>query len=188
MPSGSLHPPAAGERANEPARQSRPEATAIRPYAAVKCWILYHVPILGSWPGQQGVGNGRLERKLALSLEPHPQGFAARYRHHVVKTAVDVTGVEQRQDVRMAQLRGDPDLPEEPFRPENRHEIRPDHFDRNFAFVEEVASEVDGRQRALPELPLQAVATAELRGKSVCKRNQQRRTRPGRLPKRYGPG
>ena len=51
-----------------------------------------------------------LDRQLRLALQSSAERLALHERHHVVKEAVRVAGVEHRQDVRMTQARGDLDL------------------------------------------------------------------------------
>jgi len=45
-------------------------------------------------------------------------------RHHIVQEAVGVTGVVQREDVRVIELRGEPDLAKKAGAPERLSELR----------------------------------------------------------------
>src|SRR5207237_8226665 len=50
---------------------------------------------------------------LLLPVEAVPQRFAFHVRHHVVDQAARLAGIEQRQDVRVLQVGGHPDLAQE---------------------------------------------------------------------------
>ena len=92
--------------------------------------------------------------KLPLALQPRAQRLALDERHHVEEQPAGVAAVEQRQDVRMLQLRRRLDLGEEPLGAERGAEVRMQDLDRDVAVVLEVVREIDGRHAAGAELAL----------------------------------
>ena len=90
-----------------------------------------------------------------------PQRLALDVRHDVVGESVALTRVQQRQDVRMLQLRGDLDLAEEPARAQGGRQFRPQHLDGHLAAVLHVLGEPDDGHAARAKLPLQAIAVAQ---------------------------
>ena len=90
--------------------------------------------------------------------EPRAQRFAAHVRHDVVQQAVRHAGIQQRQDMRMLQLRRGLDLGEEPLTPERCAKVRMQHLDGDIAVVLQVAREEDGGHPAGPELADDGVA------------------------------
>ena len=95
-----------------------------------------------------------VHRQLAFAGQPLAKRLARHVRHDVVEEAVGVAGVEQRQDVRVLQLRGDLDFAEEARRPQRGGEILAQHLDRHLAMMLEVLGEIDRRHPALAELAL----------------------------------
>ena len=117
-------------------------------------------------------------RQLLLAGEPLPQRLALYVRHHVVQrretrvpgrelarvsrlSTLDESAVEQRQDVRMLEVRRRADLGEEAIGADRRGELRPEHLERHQPVVAEVARQVDGRHAAGAELVLERVAVGE---------------------------
>src|SRR5690606_8378760 len=78
-----------------------------------------------------------------------------------------LTGIQQRQDVRVLQPRRRADLGEKAFRPEGRAEVGVQHLDGHIALVLEIVGEVDGGHATSPKLALDAVAVGE-RGGETC--------------------
>ena len=69
-------------------------------------------------------GDGVVDRELSFALEPVPQRLARHERHHVVQQAVGLAAVEERQDVRMLESRGRPNLGQKALAAERRAELR----------------------------------------------------------------
>ena len=65
------------------------------------------------------------ERELPLPVQPTPQGFALHERHHVVQPAGGLTGVVEREDMRVVETGSGFDLAEEPLRAERSRELGP---------------------------------------------------------------
>ena len=59
--------------------------------------------------------DGVVNRQLTLALESRAQRLAFDVRHHVVQQPTGAPGVEQRQDVRVLQVRRQLDLAQKPF-------------------------------------------------------------------------
>ena len=98
-----------------------------------------------------------VDRQLLLALEPRAERLALDVRHHIEEQPVGVARVEQRQQVRVLEVRGDLDLAEEPLDAEHGAELRIEHLERDVAIVLEVAREIDGRHAAAPDLALENV-------------------------------
>ena len=72
-----------------------------------------------------------------------------------------LTRIEDRQDVRVSQLRGDSDFVQESLGADRRGEVGAHHLEGDEAIVAQVAGEVDGRHAALPELALDGIAAGQ---------------------------
>src|SRR6185503_14934784 len=66
-----------------------------------------------------------------------------------------------RNDVRMRQARGDPDLTQKALGPQGRGDFGPQDFDRDFAAMLLLFGEIDRRHAAPAELALDGVAIGE---------------------------
>src|SRR5205085_985086 len=71
------------------------------------------------------------------------------------------TGIEQRQQVRVLQVRRDADLAEEPLSAEYGTQLWTQHLERDFAIVPDVGRQVHGGHAAGTKLTLDFVATDE---------------------------
>ena len=111
--------------------------------------------------------DGVLHRQLPLSVQQHAERFAGDVGHHIVEQAFRRTGVVQRQDVRMLEMRGEFDLLQEPLGTDDRRDFRADDLDRDLAVMFQVPREVHGGHAASPELPLQAVAIGQAGAETV---------------------
>jgi hypothetical protein len=105
----------------------------------------------------QGVGN----RELVLPPEPLAQRLALDERHDVIQEAVGDAGVEEREDMRVLEVGGGPDLRQEPFGTEDRGQLGSEHLDGDLAVVLAVVGEIYGGHPALPELALDLVAVGQ---------------------------
>jgi len=106
-------------------------------------------------------GDRLVDRERAGPFELPTEGLALDERHHVVEEPLGLARVEQRHDMRVCQVRGDPDLAEEPLRAQGGGELRPEDLDRHLAVVPLVAREVDRRHAALPELTLDVITAGQ---------------------------
>jgi hypothetical protein len=103
-----------------------------------------------------------------LSRNSLSQRLAVHERHHVKQRAVGLSRVEERQDVRMLQLRGRADLLEESIGAEQRCQIRMQHVQGDAAIVPDIVREPDRGQASGAELALDDVSVAQrLREASV---------------------
>ena len=78
-----------------------------------------------------------------------------------VSPAPGLARVEDREDMWVAELRGDTDLVEESLGADRRGEVGSHHLQGDEAVVTEVAGEVHRRHAPLPELALDGVAAGE---------------------------
>jgi hypothetical protein len=74
---------------------------------------------------------------------------------------VSLSGVDQRQDVRVVEPGRDLDLGQEPLTAEYRAQLGAQHLERHLAIVLEVGGQVDGGHAAGAELALDPVAFFE---------------------------
>ena len=102
-----------------------------------------------------------INRKLLLSVDAVPEGLALQIRHDVEKEAVRFTGVMERQDVRVSQIRRGRDLGQEPLGPNYRCEFGLQDFEGDVAVVLEVLSQIHRRHAALTQLTVNLVAAFE---------------------------
>jgi hypothetical protein len=109
---------------------------------------------------------GLVEGQLLLAREPGPQRLALDVGHHVVEQAVGRPGVEEREQVGMLQVRGGPDLAQEPLGADDGGELGAQHLDGDLAVVLEVVGEVDGGHAAGTEFALEPVAVGEGRAQA----------------------
>ena len=107
--------------------------------------------------------DGVADRQLALAHDALAQRLPRNVRHHEVEQPVRLTGIEQREDARMLELRGDLDLPLKARGADGRGEIVAEHLDRDLAAVPHIVREVDGGHAAGSELALQHVLPGEAR-------------------------
>jgi hypothetical protein len=76
-----------------------------------------------------------------LPFEAVAQRFTFDRGHDIVEASVRLSGVEQREDVRMMQLCEDVDLAEEALRPQCSGQLGSKHLHRDVAMVLDVARE-----------------------------------------------
>ena len=82
-------------------------------------------------------------------------------RHDVVEEAVGLARVEERQDVRMLQVRGGLDLDQEPLGADDGGQFGLQDLERDLAVVLQVLGQVHRGHAALAELALDAVAAGQ---------------------------
>ena len=122
---------------------------------AVPVGIVEGARDLGREP--DGVGDG----ELLLAGEPVAQALALHERHHVIRGSMDLTRVDQAENMGVLQVGDGPDLAEKPLGPDHRRQLGAEHLDRDLAGVPEVLGEVDGGHAPRPELALDAVAVGQ---------------------------
>ena len=89
------------------------------------------------------------------------QRLAADVGQHVIQEPVRVTRVDQGEDMRMVEPRGDPDFGQEALRAEHGAELGAKDLDGDLSIVLEIVGEIDRGHAALTQLPLDAVAVGE---------------------------
>ena len=110
--------------------------------------------------------HGVRNRELVFPLEAAAQRLALDERHHVEEQPVGVPRVEQGEDVRVLQRRGEFDLLQEPVGAEHCRELGVQHLDRDLPVVLDVLGEIHRRHPALAELTLDPVAIGQRRGQA----------------------
>ena len=122
-----------------------------------------------------------VDRELLLPLEPLPQRFAFHVRHHIVDQAARLAGIEQRQDVRVLQMGGDPDLTQEALDSEHGGELGAQHLQGDGAIVLQIPGEIHGRHATGADLTLDSVVLGEGRPETFQRIGHGvRRYRPGK--------
>src|SRR5512143_4367018 len=102
-----------------------------------------------------------IERNLLLALDHMPQRFSFDVRHHVKEKVAGFSRVVERQDVRMAEVRGELDLAPKPIRAEDGSDLGPEDLERHVASVLYIPPEKHGRHATVSKLSAQAVAAAK---------------------------
>ena len=102
-----------------------------------------------------------VDGQLLFAMETRAKRLAFDERHDVVQQAVRFAGVEQREQVRMLEIRRDADLAQESLRPEDGAELGVEHFERDEPLMLEVAREVDRRHAAAAQLAFDDVRARE---------------------------
>ncbi len=110
------------------------------------------------------IGHG----ERALAIETVAQRLAGCERHDVVDelAVTRVARVEQGENVRVIESRGDADLAQEPFARDGLGQFRMQHLDRDLAMMLEIVREEHGGHAAGAELALDAVAVGERSGEA----------------------
>ena len=96
-----------------------------------------------------------------FALDAFLQRLPLDERHDIVEDAVDGTGIEDRENVRVRQLGGDLDFAEEAVGAEGGAHLAAHHLDGDLAAVLEILGQVDDRHAALAEGALDPVAAGE---------------------------
>ncbi len=103
-------------------------------------------------PGNiRGDLHGLVHRKLMLPIQPLPQALPLHIRHHVKQERVRLARVEERQDMRMLEVRRRLDLGQEPLGSDDGSQLRLQDLERDLPLVLDVVREIDRRHPALTE-------------------------------------
>ncbi len=102
-----------------------------------------------------------VQGELLLALELIAQRLALDVGHDVIEEAFGLPGVVERQNVGVTELRGDPDLAQEPLGPEYRRQLGAQNLHGDRTLVLEVPSEINGGHPAATELALDRVPIGE---------------------------
>ncbi len=108
-----------------------------------------------------GDADRRVEREAPLTDQQAAERAAGHVRHHVVEESIGFAGIEQRQDVRVIELRRDPNLVQEAIRAERHGQLRTQHLDGDLTPMLEVTREIDGGHAAATQFALDSVAASE---------------------------
>ena len=110
--------------------------------------------------------HGLVHRQLLLAADAVAERLALDEGHGepqvpVVDQAAGLAGIEQRQDVRVLQMGGDPDLTQEAIDPEHGGEFGAQHLHGDVTVVLEIPGEVHGRHAAGAELAINGIVLGE---------------------------
>ena len=100
-------------------------------------------------------------RQVLLFHQAIAQRSARNEGRDVIQQSFGVTGIDERNDVRMCKARGDTDLAKEPLRPHRCRKLGPKHFDRDLAAVLLLFGQVHRRHAAGAQLPLDGIPGSE---------------------------
>ena len=107
------------------------------------------------------------DAQLPLANNGVAQGLAFHVRHDVEEEIIHLIRVEQREDVRMTQSRGDLSLTTKPRRALFAHGFGEHHLEGDQAMMLLVAREVDDRHSTPSQLTLDGIASGEVGRQSV---------------------
>jgi hypothetical protein len=110
---------------------------------------------------------------LFLTREPVTQALPLHERHHVVRGAVDLPGIDETKNMGMLQCRDGLDLPHEAVRPDDSGQLRTEDLDRHPPAMLEVFGEVHCGHAALAQLPLDLVAVGKGGGEAIRRRGHR---------------
>ncbi len=114
-----------------------------------------------------------VHRQPPVALEPSAQRFTFDVRHHVPQQPVHAAGVEQGQDMRMLERRGDANLLQKSFCTYGSGQFFAQHLDGDEAMVPHVAREIDNGHAAVPDLAPDGVPADECRREAIGKRRRR---------------
>ena len=117
------------------------------------------------------LGDGQCRR----GAQSRAERFALHERHREIRNAVGVTSRQQRNDVRLAQRRGELDLAREPVEAHARGHVAREHLDHDITPEPVLAREEDLRHAAAAEFPLDGVAVAEREAEARLRISRHRR-------------
>jgi hypothetical protein len=106
-------------------------------------------------------GEGLADGQLLLAGEPVAQRFAFDERHDVEEEPVDLARIEERQDMRVLQVRGGPDLGQEPLGADHGRQLGAQQLEGDRAAVPDIVGQVDRGHPAGTELAVEPVAIGE---------------------------
>ncbi len=107
-----------------------------------------------------------VDGKFLLAGEAIPERFARDEGHHIVEEAVNLSRIEQREDVGMLEVRGGSDFGEESLAPDHRREFGAEEFESHVAIMTEVAGPIDGGHAAGAELVGNQVSVTQCGGEA----------------------
>jgi len=122
---------------------------------------LLAVRVIEGGRDRESVADRFVDGELVLALESLAQRLAFDVRHHVVEKSLDLSGIEERKDVRVIESRGDFDLAEKPLRPDRLGESGVKNFQRNDTLVFGVLREANGSHPTPTELAVNGVGGSE---------------------------
>ena len=112
------------------------------------------------------VGNAKDvgDRQRSVARQPVAEGLALDERHDVEDKPVDLARIEEREDIRVAEVGRGGDLAQEAFVAERGGEFGAEDLHRDLAVVLEVLGEVHGGHPTGTEFPFDAVPVSERGG------------------------
>ncbi len=115
-----------------------------------------------------------VKRELALPRQPRAETLAAHVRHYIEERAVGASRVNECQNVRVVEPRGDPDLREKSVGADGGGEVGAEHLECDIAIVLDVASQVDRRHSAGTDFTLDAIPPGQHLGELTRPPSEQR--------------
>jgi len=108
-----------------------------------------------------GDGAGSRNIDVPLAIDPVAQRLACDVGHHIVEERLDVSGVVERENVRMLQAGEEPDLANEAKFPRLGCGIGVQNLERNLSLVFEILRQVHCSERALSDFTENVVVSAQ---------------------------
>ena len=100
-------------------------------------------------------------RQLLVALEARSQRSAVEIRQHEEQAPLVRPGIQDRNDVRMMQLRRDPHLTQKALGGDVRRELFAENLERDRSAKLAIARKPNGRRRTATELSLNRIPTGE---------------------------
>ena len=101
------------------------------------------------------------DRKLFLTIQPRTQRLAFDERHDIEQQAARCARIEQREQVRVLQVRRDFDFGEKTLGTKHRAELRIEHLECDAPVMSDVAGEKDGGHTAAANLAFHLITAGE---------------------------
>src|ERR1700716_4255297 len=102
-----------------------------------------------------------VDGELLLAVESLSKRLALDVRHHIIKQALYLTRIEERQDVRMIETGRHSDFAKEPVGAERSGQLRVQHLERHHALVLRILGQIDSCHSAASELTIDRVGRRE---------------------------
>ena len=99
--------------------------------------------------------------ELLLAVDAVPKVLPLDIRHDVVQQSIHLARIEQREEVRMLEVRRYAYLAEKTLNAQYRAKFGVEDFEGDQAFVPDVPSEIDRRHAAAADLTVDGVARGE---------------------------
>ncbi len=120
-----------------------------------------------------------VDRDLLLAVQTLPERLPFDEGHDIVEEAAGRTRIEERQDVRVLELRCNLDLAEKPLGTNDGGQLRAEHLERHLAMMFEVLGEVYDCHSAAAQFAAKPVPIGDRGAQAIRQLGQWRRSVDG---------